>query len=61
MYSKNVSVTCPYCGAGFSIPVGAKYKNAEDTLLDKGRNLPGQSTICPNPRCYRDIFIHYIC
>jgi predicted molibdopterin-dependent oxidoreductase YjgC len=33
MYSKNVSVTCPYCGAGFSIPVGAKYKNAEAIAL----------------------------
>jgi hypothetical protein len=29
MFSKNVSVACPYCGAGFSIPVGANYTKAE--------------------------------
>jgi ribosomal protein S27E len=29
MYSKNIAVKCPYCGAEFSIPVGARYKSAE--------------------------------
>lgn len=59
MYSKNIAVKCPYCNAEFSIPIGARYKSAEAITIDKGRNLPGQNTICPNPRCYRDIFIHY--
>ena len=59
MFSKNVAIRCPYCGAGFSIPVGAKYISTEAIAIDKSRNLPGQNTICPNPRCYRDIFIHY--
>ena len=56
MFSKNVAIRCPYCGAGFSIPVGAKYISTEAIAIDKSRNLPGQNTICPNPRCYRDIF-----
>jgi|GEM_PF-1619702 ribosomal protein S27E len=63
MFSKNVSVTCPYCGAVFSIPVGANYQNAEALTQDKGGKSgikPGINTICPNPRCYRDIFIHYV-
>jgi len=59
MLSKNVAVRCPYCCAGFSIPDAARYKSAEAIAIDKSRNLPGQNTICPNPRCYRDIFIHY--
>ena len=29
MYSKKVTVKCPYYGAGFSISVGASYKSAE--------------------------------
>ena len=63
MFSKNVSVTCPYCGALFSIPVGAKYISAEVLIKDKSGKLgikPGKNTICPNPACYRDIFVHYI-
>jgi hypothetical protein len=47
MYSKNAAVKCPYCGAVFSIPVGAKYKSPEVIAIDKSRNLPGQNTICP--------------
>ena len=58
MYSKTVMITCPHCGAGFSIPVGASYKSAE--AIAKGGNLPGINTICPNPRCYQEIFVHYI-
>ena len=39
MFSKNIAVKCPYCGAGFSIPVGARYKSAEAIAIDKGRNF----------------------
>ena len=58
MYSKTIAVICPYYRANFSIPVGAKYKSAE--AIAKGGNLPGIKTICPNPQCYREVFIHYI-
>ena len=63
MFSKNVSVTCPYCGAIFSITVGAKYMSAEVLIKDNSGKLaikPGKNTICPNPACYRDILVHYI-
>ncbi len=52
MYSKNIQVKCPYCGAVFSIPIGARCKSVEAIAIDQSRNLPGQNTICLNPQCY---------
>ena len=52
MFSKNVSLTCHYCGALFSIPVGATYISAEALIKDKSGKLgikPGQNTIIPTP------------
>ena len=34
----------------------------KDDLAQSGKLgiKPGKNTICPNPACYRDIFVHYI-
>ena len=45
MFSKNVSVTCPYCGALFSIPVGANYQNAEALIKDKSGKSRNQTWV----------------
>ncbi len=62
MYPNTVTVECPWCRIGFSVLIGAKYKSAEAIRKDSGSldmNV-GENKQCPNPKCQRQIFIHFI-
>jgi uncharacterized Zn ribbon protein len=62
MYTNTTTVTCPWCRNGFSVRVGAKYKDAEAIERDNDGNLGliGDNKRCPNSACNHEIFIHYI-
>ena len=49
MFSKNVSVTRPYCGAGFSIPVGPNTKGLRQLPLIKAEIYLVKTRFAPIP------------